>query len=139
MLRVTLKSLRLIGHLLRGLFIAALAGLLLMASGRLLALRAPTVEDQIQHGFDLAYNLDHEQALDAMKQAAAQDPTSSGAQRALAVVTWLNLLFTRGTVLVDDYLGPVTKKDVTMKPPPTDTASAFRGYIARGLLTSLER
>jgi tetratricopeptide (TPR) repeat protein len=110
---------------------AALAGLLLMASGRVLALRAPTVEDQIQHGFDLAYNLDHEQALDAMKQAAAQDPASSGAQRALAVVTWLNLLFTRGTVLVDDYLGPVTKKDVNLKPPPSETASAFRGYIAR--------
>jgi tetratricopeptide (TPR) repeat protein len=109
----------------------ALAALLLMASSRTLALRAPTVDEQIQHGFNLAYNLDHEQALDALKQAAAQDPDSSGAQRALAVVTWLNLLFSRGTVLVDDYLGPVTKKDVSVKPPPGEVASAFRGYIGR--------
>jgi tetratricopeptide (TPR) repeat protein len=112
-----------------------LAGVLLTAwltaSSTALALRAPTVDEQLEHGFDLAYNLDHEQALDVLKQAAAQDPSSSGAQRALAVVTWLNLLFTRGTVLVDDYLGPVTKRDVTVKPPPTIVASAFRGYIGR--------
>src|SRR5689334_21245255 len=52
----------------------------------------PSVDQQVQHGFDLAYNLDHEQALDALSKAAAQDPNDPGAQRALAVVTWLNLL-----------------------------------------------
>jgi tetratricopeptide (TPR) repeat protein len=88
-------------------------------------------EQQLQRGFDLAYNLDHEQALDVLTKAAAQDPNSPGAQRALAVVTWLNLLFTRGTVLVDDYLGPVAKRDVTVKPPPFEVASAFRKYIGR--------
>jgi len=31
----------------------------------------------VDHGFDLAYNLDHEQAIDVLKQAAAQDPASS--------------------------------------------------------------
>src|SRR5689334_7711274 len=82
----------------------ALAAALLIASGgggRANSAGAPSVDEQVERGFDLAYNLDHEQALAVLKQASAQDPSSSGAQRALAVVTWLNLLFTRGMVLVD--------------------------------------
>jgi tetratricopeptide (TPR) repeat protein len=108
-----------------------LAGVLLIAGEQLLAARAPTVDEQIEHGFDLAYNLDYEQAVDVLTKAATQDPSNSGAQRALAVATWLHLLFTRGTVLVDDYLGAVTKKDVSVKPPPSEVATAFRGYISR--------
>jgi tetratricopeptide (TPR) repeat protein len=96
------------------------------------AAAGPSVDAQVQQGFNHAYNLDHEEALTILKQAAAQDPSSVGAQRALAVVTWLNLMFTRGTVLVDDYLGPVTKRDdVTVKPPPTAVSQAFRTYIGR--------
>jgi len=107
--------------------------MLVIASSTVLAVRAPSpsIDQQVDQGFDLAYNLDHEQAIDVLKQAAAQDPANSGAQRALATVTWLNLLFTRGTVLVDDYLGPVTKRDVSVKPPPNEVASAFRGYIGK--------
>jgi tetratricopeptide (TPR) repeat protein len=33
--------------------------------------------------------------------------------------------------MVDEYLGPVTKRDVTVKPPPTEVASAFRQYIGK--------
>jgi tetratricopeptide (TPR) repeat protein len=92
---------------------------------------AVSVEQQVKHGFDLAYNLDHEEALAVLSKAAAQDPNDAGAQRALAVVTWLNLLFTRGTVLVDDYLGAVSRRDVTVKPPPAEVATNFRAYIGR--------
>jgi len=74
-----------------------------------------------------------------LKQAATQAPSSSGAQRALAVVTWLNLLFARGMVLVDDYLGPVTKRDVSVKPPPAEVSSAFRTYIGRAESLAEER
>jgi tetratricopeptide (TPR) repeat protein len=90
-----------------------------------------SVEQQVQRGFELAYNLDHEEALDVLTRAAAQDPNDSGAQRALAVVTWLNLLFTRGMVLVDDYLGAVARRDISIKPPPADVATKFRSYIGR--------
>jgi tetratricopeptide (TPR) repeat protein len=90
-----------------------------------------SVEQQVRRGFDLAYNLDHEEALDVLSKAAAQDPNDPGAQRALAVVTWLNLLFTRGMVLVDDYLGAVTRRDVTVKPPPAEVATKFRAYIGK--------
>ncbi len=99
----------------------------------------PTVDAQVQTAFDYAYNLDHEQAITLLKQAAAQDPQSCPAQRALATVTWMNLLFTRGSVLVDDYLGPVTKRDVTVKPPPTEVSTAFRAYIGRAEAIAEER
>src|SRR5262249_19066807 len=79
---------------------------------------APSVDEQLERGFDLAYNLDYDEAVDVLKKAATQDPSNSGVQRALAVATWLHLLFTRGTVLVDDYLGAVSKRDVSVKPPP---------------------
>jgi tetratricopeptide (TPR) repeat protein len=99
----------------------------------------PSVDAQVQTAFDYAYNLDHEQAITLLKQAAAQDPQSCPAQRALATVTWMNLLFNRGSVLVDDYLGPVTKRDVTVKPPPTEVSSAFRAYVGRAEAIAEER
>jgi tetratricopeptide (TPR) repeat protein len=108
--------------------------------GHASAAAAPSsIDAQVQQGFDYAYNLDHEQALTILKQAAAQDPQHCGTQRALATVTWMNLLFTRGNVLVDDYLGPVTKRDVTMKPPPTEVSTAFRAYIGRAEAIAEER
>ena len=45
-------------------------------------------------------------------------PSDPAPHRALATVTWLNLLFKRGLVLVEHYLGPVSKDDVKLPPPP---------------------
>ena len=124
---------------------ALTAMLLVLAGGGTIAAKvratgaAPTADELVREGFQFAYNLDHEQAIAKLTEAAAQYPSHAGAQRALATVTWLNLLFRRGAVLVDDYLGPVSRQNVKVEPPPPQTAAKFQQYIARAMTISEQR
>src|SRR5262245_14192710 len=67
---------------------------------------------------DLTYNLDHDQAVALLRQAVAADPNESANHRALASTIWLHILFKRGAVTVDHYLGSFTSSNVNMKNPP---------------------
>ena len=80
----------------------------------------PSAARSLQIAFDLAYNLDHEQAAAVLEQAMRDHPDDASLPRAHATLTWLNLLFRRGMVLVENYLGPVSKDDVKVpSAPPT--------------------
>jgi tetratricopeptide (TPR) repeat protein len=94
---------------------------------------AASADQLVDEAFEFAYNLDHEEAVARLTRAAAQYPAEAGIHRALATITWLNFLFTRGAVLVDEYLGPVSRQNVKMKPPPPQVAAAFRTHITRAL------
>lgn len=83
--------------------------------------------------FDAAYNLDHDEALALVRQAIAADPKDAAAYRALATITWLNLVFRRGAATVDHYLGSITKPNVDLKRPPPEQAAAFHENIDRAL------
>src|SRR5690606_7614944 len=52
----------------------------------------------LREGYGLAYNLDHDAAVEALTQAARLVPDEPTAHRGLASIAWLNILFTRGTV-----------------------------------------
>ncbi len=109
-----------------------IAGLVLLAAPGAPAQPAGTA-DRLRQAFDLAYNLDHEEAVAQMRQAAAADPSNPAPPRALATVIWLNLLFKRGIVLVENYLGTVSRSDVKLDPPPADVAAAFRTHLDRAI------
>ena len=49
-----------------------------------------------REAFELAYNLDHDQALARLRKAVTDDPSDAAAHRALASILWLHMLFTRG-------------------------------------------
>lgn len=83
--------------------------------------------------FDLAYNLDYDEATRAMAAAARADPTDAAAERGLAVIPWLLISFTRGAVTVDDYLGGISRQNVAMREPPADLAARFATHAARAL------
>ena len=87
----------------------------------------------VSEAFDLSYNLDHDPAIAKLTEGAKQYPQHTGIQRALATMTWLHLLFTRGQVLVDDYLGPVSRQNVKIDPAPPEVSKAFNTYLARAL------
>lgn len=93
----------------------------------------PSALQRLQQGYRLAYNLDHAQALDAMQEAARRLPDDPAPHRGLATISWLNILFTRGTVTADEYLGKLARKDVTVPPPPAAVAEAFHGHARRAL------
>jgi tetratricopeptide (TPR) repeat protein len=93
----------------------------------------------VNEAFDLSYNLDHDPAIAKLTEGAKQYPNHIGIQRALATMTWLHLLFTRGQVLVDDYLGPVSRQNVKTDPAPPEVSKAFNTYLARALTLANER
>ena len=80
-----------------------------------------------------AYNLDHDEAIALARRAVNLEPDNPRLQRNLAAIVWLNILFTRGAVTVDYYLGNITRKDVNLpKPAPADAAE-FKKSIDRAI------
>ena len=76
------------------------------------------VNDPCQRGYDLTYNLDFPEALAAFRLAVAAHPNDPQAYRGLATATWLAILFQRGVVTVDDYMGHVSTGDQKLDQPP---------------------
>lgn len=80
---------------------------------------APNVDDLIHKAFEAAYNLDLEEAKSFARQAVTADPNVSETHRTLASVLWLEILYKRGALTVDNYMGSVSKPlPSTSKPPP---------------------
>jgi hypothetical protein len=95
----------------------AVALIILCASGDVLrAQSAAAIDDRLKEAYVAAYNLDHDDAARELSAISKLAPELSTAHRALASITWLRLLFSRGTVLVDEYLGRISKRDVTIAP-----------------------
>ena len=88
---------------------------------------------------NLAYNLDHDQATKLLRQAILEAPGDAAPRRTLASVLWLNMLFTRGAVTVDHYLGSFTRTKVALKDPPPHLASEFKRMVAEALAIARKR
>ena len=87
-----------------------------------------------REAYAAAYNLDHDRANDLFRQAIAADPTDAAAYRGAAAVNWLQVLFLRCTVLVEDYLGHITSSsNVEMPAPPAALDTAFHQDIDRAI------
>src|SRR5215210_5439796 len=83
--------------------------------------------------YELAYNLDHEEATREMQAAVAADPRDIAAERGLAALPWLQITFRRGAVTVDDYLGGLSRQQVALRQPPADLAMQFAQHVGRAL------
>ena len=82
---------------------------------------------------DLAYNLDRPEAIRLLRQAIAADPDDTNNYRALASAIWLEVLFKRGAVTVDHYLGSFTKTNVDVKEPPGELDAEFKRTVAKAI------
>jgi tetratricopeptide (TPR) repeat protein len=83
--------------------------------------------------FDLAYNLDHQQAVELLRQGLQNSPDDASLHRALASILWLNMLFSRGAVTVDHYLGSFSRTQVTLKAPPPDIDAEFKKHVDKAI------
>ena len=82
---------------------------------------------------DLVYNLDRAEAMRLLRQAIAADPGDTNNYRALASAMWLEILFKRGAVTVDHYLGSFTKANVDVKDPPGELDAEFKRTVAKAI------
>ncbi len=81
----------------------------------------------------MSYNLDHDEAITLLRQAVAADPGDSATHRALASALWLDILFKRGAVTVDHYLGSFTSSAVQMGRPPADLDAEFTREVTKAI------
>ena len=92
---------------------------------------------QLQRGYDLAYNLDYDEAVAALARAIETDPAHPGGYRGIAAITWLQILFLRGGVLVDSYLsdsgGTISRRRARQPKPPAELADRFTSHIERAV------
>jgi tetratricopeptide (TPR) repeat protein len=86
-----------------------------------------------QRASDLTYNLDHDEAIALLREAIARDPGDSANYRALASTIWLNILFRRGAVTVDHYLGSFSRASIELKKPPADLDAEFKRALAQAI------
>jgi tetratricopeptide (TPR) repeat protein len=118
----------------------ALAAILLVAmvtpldgGGRVTTLDTtpqPPAELRIK-ALDLAYNLDYDEAIALLRKATATAPDDAAAHRTLGAVLWLKMVFERGAVTVDHYLGSFSRARVDAKPPPPEQEAEFRRHVSR--------
>src|SRR5687767_9362457 len=75
--------------------------------------------------YELAYNLDYDEATRTMEAAVKADPMDPAAERGLAVIPWLLISYSRGAVTVDEFLGSISRQNVATRQPPTELAARF--------------
>jgi tetratricopeptide (TPR) repeat protein len=92
-----------------------------------------TYDTRLEQAYASAYNLDHDAAVRELEALAKIEPDLPSTYRALASITWLRLLFSRGTVLVDEYLGRIARHDVHMAAPPADVTADFSRHLTRAI------
>jgi tetratricopeptide (TPR) repeat protein len=97
---------------------------------------AQTAAEIRKQAFDLAYNLDREEAIALLEKARDAAPEDPASYRALAAVTWLQILYQRGAVTVDHYLGGISRARIELRQPDPVLDQRFRLNVERALALS---
>ena len=118
---------------------ACAAVLGLVVAGAVATAQSPSSAQLRQQALEHAYNLDHEEAMTLLRRAVSVSPDDPAPHRTLAAVIWLNMLFRRGAVTVDHYLGSFTKAKVNLKQPPPELDAEFKRHLGKALELSRRR
>src|SRR5262245_13503919 len=73
----------------------------------------------------LVYEHEHDEAIKLLRRATTIAPDDPTPYRALASAIWLKMLFLRGAVTVDHYLGSFSRARVDLKKPPPELVAEF--------------
>jgi tetratricopeptide (TPR) repeat protein len=89
--------------------------------------------------FAAAYNLDYDEAIALGRKAVALEPGNPRLHRGLASIIWQQILFKRGAVTVDYYLGSITTSNKNLPKPDPASAAEFKQSIDRAIALATAR
>jgi hypothetical protein len=108
-----------------------------LGAAPIVAVQAPATASPgvaaMKTAFAAAYNLDYDEAIALGRQAVALEPGNSRLHRGLASIIWQHILFKRGAVSVDYYLGSVTRSNKNLPKPDPASAAEFKREIDRAI------
>jgi tetratricopeptide (TPR) repeat protein len=81
----------------------------------------------------LIYEHQHDEAIGVLRRAVAIAPDQSATHRSLASALWLKMLFLRGAVTVDHYLGSFSRARVDLAKPPPELVSEYQKSITTAI------
>ena len=102
-------------------------------AGRSPSGQPPAVNAAIEQAFRAAYNLDHDEAMTHARRAVALGPNESSSHRTLAAILWLNILFHRGAVSIDYYLGSLARQRSSALKPRPELVAEFKTELAKAI------
>jgi hypothetical protein len=79
--------------------------------------------------FEDAYNLEFAAAYASLEEAARLDPADPAPERAIAAITWMELLFSQGAATFEAFTGQASKNDVARPVPPPALTARFNAHI----------
>jgi tetratricopeptide (TPR) repeat protein len=91
---------------------------------------SPVSRARTQDAYALAYNLQFAACYEALDRAAALDPLDPAPLRAIAAVTWIEILFAQGVATYEAFTGEVSKNDVARPRAPEATVARFHRALA---------
>src|SRR5437764_3965272 len=106
---------------------AAIAALMcaMMAGCAATATASVVSRARTREGYALAYNLQFAACYDVLADASTADPLDPAPERAIAAVTWIEILFSQGVATFEAFTGEISKTDVARPPVPPTLASRF--------------
>jgi tetratricopeptide (TPR) repeat protein len=81
----------------------------------------------------LIYEHQHDQAISLLRQAVALAPDRSATHRSLASAIWLKMLFLKGAVTVDHYLGSFNRARVDLTKPQPELVTEYQKEITTAI------
>ena len=114
-----------------GVLSAWLVGLTVLTAGN--QAPPPDLDARLAAIYNAAYNLDQDIALSGARAAVAAAPNESSAHRALAAMLWLDVIFRRGTVTVDHYVGGLGGPARALPKPPPAVDAEFKKTVQHAI------
>jgi len=92
---------------------------------------SPSSRAATQEAYALAYGLHFAACYNALERASAMDPRDPAPARAIAAVTWVEILFAQGVATFEAFTGEISKSDIARPAAPPSLVSRFHTQLAR--------
>ena len=105
----------------------------LVAASAARATASPLSRARTLQGYALAYDLQFVECYRVLADAVKVDPDDPAPQRAIAAVTWIEILFAQGVATFESFTGEISKGEVARPTAPPALTARFERAIGEAV------